>query len=82
MEDLLREKNICYPDQLLDPLFPFSLEQLPDGATELIVHPSTAGERWRRRDFEMLMDPSFRDALREGDIELISFSDLGLRLCA
>ncbi|MBW2039770.1 MAG: ChbG/HpnK family deacetylase [Deltaproteobacteria bacterium] len=80
MEKLLQEKGIFYPHHFIDPTFPFSLKELPQGITELMVHPSTGGEPWRRKDFEMLMDPFFATTLGEEGIDLISFSELGVSL--
>jgi predicted glycoside hydrolase/deacetylase ChbG (UPF0249 family) len=76
MEDALRQRSITYPHRLIDPLLPFSLEELPLGVTELMVHPSSGGDLWRQKDFTMLMDPRFMHTVREERIELISFSAL------
>jgi predicted glycoside hydrolase/deacetylase ChbG (UPF0249 family) len=75
MEDALRQRRITYPHLLIDPLLPFSLEELPPGMTELMVHPSSGGDPWRQNDFTMLMHPSFIHTVREEGIELISFSE-------
>lgn len=76
MEKLLQEKGIFYPHHFIDPTFPFSLKELPQGITELMVHPSTGGEPWRKKDLERLMDPSFMTTLEEEDIKLISFLEI------
>jgi predicted glycoside hydrolase/deacetylase ChbG (UPF0249 family) len=76
MEDMLLKKSIVYPHHLIDPLFPFSLHELPVGVTELMVHPSSGGDQWRQRDFEMLTTPRFMETVHEEGIELISFSEL------
>jgi predicted glycoside hydrolase/deacetylase ChbG (UPF0249 family) len=76
MEDALRQRRITYPHLLIDPLLPFSLEELPPGVTELMVHPSSGGDPWRQNDFTMLMDPCFMHTVREKGIKLISFSEL------
>jgi predicted glycoside hydrolase/deacetylase ChbG (UPF0249 family) len=76
MENALRQRRIKYPHLLIDPLFPFSLEALPPGVTELMVHPSSGGDLWRQKDFAMLMDPRFMQSVREEGIGLISFSAL------
>jgi predicted glycoside hydrolase/deacetylase ChbG (UPF0249 family) len=75
MEKMLRQKGIVYPDQFLDPHFPFSLKTLPEGVTELMVHPSTERESWRKKDFEMIMDPLFLTTLREQGVELRSYCE-------
>jgi predicted glycoside hydrolase/deacetylase ChbG (UPF0249 family) len=76
MEDTLRTQGIAYPHQLIDPLFPFSLHELPAGVAELMVHPSMGGDEWRQRDFEMLMDPHFMKTVHDEGIRLIGFSEL------
>jgi predicted glycoside hydrolase/deacetylase ChbG (UPF0249 family) len=76
MEDTLRKKGMIYPHRLIDPLFPFSLRELPEGASELMVHPSVGGDSWRQHDFEMLADPNFMKTVDDAGIELISFSEL------
>jgi predicted glycoside hydrolase/deacetylase ChbG (UPF0249 family) len=79
MEETLREKGISHPDLLIDPLFPFSLHELPAGVAELMVHPSMGGDPWRQRDLEMLMDPLFMKTARDEGIQLISFSEIDIR---
>ena len=76
MEDALIQRRITYPHLLIDPLVPFSIEELSPGVTELMVHPSSGGDQWRQKDFSMLMDPFFLHTVREKGIELISFSEL------
>ena len=76
MERTLHQKEIVCPDHFIDPLLPFSLKECSNGVTELMVHPSTGGESWRIKDFDMLMNPLFMTHLRQEGIELISFSDL------
>lgn len=76
MEERLLEKDASYPQLLIDPLFPFSLKDLPTGITELMVHPSSGGDVWRQKDFAMLMDPSFLRTVREQGVKLINFSEL------
>jgi predicted glycoside hydrolase/deacetylase ChbG (UPF0249 family) len=78
MEDALRERKIAYPQLLIDPLFPFSLHELPAGVAELMVHPSMGGDPWRQRDFEMLLDPLFMKQVRDEDIQLISFTEIDI----
>jgi hypothetical protein len=73
MEDMLRAKGIAYPHHLIDPLLPFSLHELPSGVSELMVHPSSGGDSWRQKDFEMLMTSRFIETVREEGIKLISF---------
>jgi predicted glycoside hydrolase/deacetylase ChbG (UPF0249 family) len=77
MEETLCKKRILHPHLLIDPLFPFSLKEIPQGITELMVHPSSSGgDVWRQKDFAMLMDPSFKQTVDEEGIGLISFSAL------
>jgi predicted glycoside hydrolase/deacetylase ChbG (UPF0249 family) len=76
MEDMLRKNGIAYPHQLIDPLFPFSLHELPAGVSELMVHPSAGGDAWRRKDLEMLMTPIFMKTVHEEKIKLMSFATL------
>jgi predicted glycoside hydrolase/deacetylase ChbG (UPF0249 family) len=78
MEHTLREKGILHPDLLIDPLFPFSLHELPAGVAELMVHPSMGGDLWRQRDLEMLMNPLFMKTVRDEGIQLISFSEIDI----
>ena len=76
METVLSNKGIVYPHHLIDPALPFSLNNLSEGVSELMVHPACAGNAWRVRDFEMLVDPVFLQTLRAEDISLISFAQL------
>jgi predicted glycoside hydrolase/deacetylase ChbG (UPF0249 family) len=76
MKDTLRKKKILHPRHLIDPLFPFSLKEIPAGVTELMVHPSTGGDEWRQKDFEMLINPLFMSTVSEEGIQLIGFSAL------
>lgn len=78
MEETLREKGILYPHHFIDPIFPFSIEELPPGVTELMVHPSMGGDPWRQRDLEMLMDPLFMKTVIDEGIQLISFSEIDI----
>ncbi len=76
MEDALHKREIRHPHHLIDPLIPFSLKEIPQGVSELMVHPSMGGDQWRQRDFEMLMDPLFLSTVRNEGIQLIGFVDL------
>jgi predicted glycoside hydrolase/deacetylase ChbG (UPF0249 family) len=76
MEDALRERDILHPHHLIDPIFAFSLKEIPAGVTELMVHPSKGGDEWRQKDFEMLINPLFMRTVRDEGIQLISFSGL------
>jgi predicted glycoside hydrolase/deacetylase ChbG (UPF0249 family) len=76
MEDALRKKGILHPHHLIDPLFPFALKEIPTGVSELMVHPSMEGDKWRQRDFEMLMDPLFMSTVKDQGIQLIGFAEL------
>jgi predicted glycoside hydrolase/deacetylase ChbG (UPF0249 family) len=76
MEKMLQERKIVYPHYLFDPLTSFSLKGLPDGVSELMVHPSLGGDPWRKKDYEMLMNPLFIDTVREEKIELMSYAEL------
>jgi predicted glycoside hydrolase/deacetylase ChbG (UPF0249 family) len=76
MEETLCKKGILHPHLLIDPLFPFSLKEIPQGITELMVHPSSGGDVWRQKDLTMLTDPYFIQTVGEEGIGLISFSAL------
>ena len=76
MMAMLRKKGLSSPHRLIDPFFPFSLQELPPGVTELMVHPSRDGDQWRQKDFAILMDPRFINTVRNEGIQLISFSEL------
>jgi predicted glycoside hydrolase/deacetylase ChbG (UPF0249 family) len=76
MEKMLQERKILYPHYLFDPLTSFSLKGLPGGVSELMVHPSFGGDPWRKKDYEMLMNPHFMDTIRENKIELMSYAEL------
>jgi predicted glycoside hydrolase/deacetylase ChbG (UPF0249 family) len=76
MEDALHKKKILHPHYLIDPIVPFSFTEIPTGVSELMVHPSMGGDKWRQRDFEMLMDPLFMSTVKDQDIRLIGFADL------
>jgi hopanoid biosynthesis associated protein HpnK len=61
------------------------LAQLPDGVTEMYFHPATrrcaeidatmSGYQ-HEREFETLLDPRMREAIRNAGAELLTFSDL------
>jgi predicted glycoside hydrolase/deacetylase ChbG (UPF0249 family) len=76
MEDTLRKKEIIHPQHLIDPIVPFSLKEMPQGVSELMVHPSMGGDQWRQRDFAMLMDPLFMSTVQAQSIQLIGFAEL------
>jgi predicted glycoside hydrolase/deacetylase ChbG (UPF0249 family) len=76
MEDALRKRKILHPRQLIDPIFPFSLKEIPTGVSELMVHPGIGGDQWRQRDFERLMDPLFMSTIQDQGIQLIGFVGL------
>jgi predicted glycoside hydrolase/deacetylase ChbG (UPF0249 family) len=76
METMLQDRKIVYPHYLFDPLISFSLKELSSGVSELMVHPSLGGDPWRKKDYEMLMNPLFIDTVREEKIELMSYSEL------
>jgi predicted glycoside hydrolase/deacetylase ChbG (UPF0249 family) len=76
MENTLRKREIRHPHYFFDPISPFSLKEIPAGVSELMVHPSMGGDKWRQRDFEMLMDPLFLSTVQDEGIQLISFPDL------
>jgi len=76
MMKILRKKGLSSPHRLIDPFFPFSLQELPPGVTELMVHPSRDGDQWRQKDLDMLIDPRFLDTIRNEGIKLIGFSEL------
>ncbi|MFN2273136.1 MAG: carbohydrate deacetylase [Anaerolineae bacterium] len=50
------------------------LDALPDGITELIVHPGT--EIWRDKDRRALLDPRVKARIDDLGIELITYGDL------
>ena len=52
------------------------LDELKDGVTELLTHPSYEDETWRRIEYSVLKDEDIRKRLQEGEIELSSFSCL------
>jgi predicted glycoside hydrolase/deacetylase ChbG (UPF0249 family) len=74
------------PDQWLE-YYIEMLWNLPPGLNELIVHPAydtdelrtiTAGceawgSSWRQRDFDVLMNPKFRAACRDKNIQIINW---------
>ena len=76
MVKMLSREGFSAPHRLIDPFSPFSLAELPAGITELMVHPSLNGDQWRQKDFQVLMDPSFKKTIDEEDIKLISFSEV------
>lgn len=76
MEKMLQDRKIVYPHYLFDPLTSFSLKELPDGVSELMAHPSLGGDPWRKKDYEMIMNPQFMDTVREEKIELTSYAEL------
>jgi chitin disaccharide deacetylase len=61
-----------------------NLARLPEGTTELMVHPGSMSaygtpfdlDPQRQTELRMLLDPSIKDVLKERKIELISYSDL------
>ena len=50
------------------------LDALPEGVTELLVHPGT--EDWREEDYHALLDPRVRQRIGKSDVELIAYGDL------
>ena len=76
MVEMLRRHGFNAPYQLIDPFSFFSPAELPAGITELMVHPSLNGDQWRQKDFQMLMDPSFKKTIDEEGIKLIGFSEV------
>jgi len=50
------------------------LDALPDGITELIVHPGT--EVWRDKDRRALLDPRVKARIDELGVALITYGDL------
>lgn len=50
------------------------LDALPDGVTELLVHPGTEG--WREGDYRGLLDPRVRQHIEELGIALIDYRSL------
>lgn len=50
------------------------LDKLPDGVTELLVHPGTEG--WRAKDTEALLDPRVKARIQDLGILCITYADL------
>jgi predicted glycoside hydrolase/deacetylase ChbG (UPF0249 family) len=50
------------------------LDGLPDGTTELLVHPGTEG--WRAQDYSALLDPRVKARIEDLGLVLIRYADL------
>jgi predicted glycoside hydrolase/deacetylase ChbG (UPF0249 family) len=77
MEHTLREKGIYFCDRLLEGAR--KIEEVHDGITELVVHPSYGGESWRSEELQILMSDGGVESLKSRGIRLASFSDLIIR---
>jgi chitin disaccharide deacetylase len=62
------------------------VRNLPEGISELMSHPGIVDEtllagsaynRQRERELAILTDPEVMEAVQRGDVELISFGELG-----
>jgi predicted glycoside hydrolase/deacetylase ChbG (UPF0249 family) len=76
MVKTLQDRRIQFPDHFIDPALPFSLTDLSEGVTELMLHPGTEAGSWRERDLHLVMNRQFQTRLREENIGIISFPNL------
>ncbi len=74
MEETLRSHGILHCREMIEGAD--KIRDLGSELTELVVHPSLGGEHWRSREYDFLASPDFSAALKDGGIELVSFSDL------
>lgn len=51
------------------------LDNLPDGITEIMLHPGTKGEE-RKYEMELMFDPDVRMAIQRNNIHLMGFREL------
>jgi predicted glycoside hydrolase/deacetylase ChbG (UPF0249 family) len=72
-----------------------TLETLPPGVSEILIHPGYDNEElraffehrpewgapWRQRDFDFFSSEAFRGLLIEHDIKLITWREIAARLC-
>jgi predicted glycoside hydrolase/deacetylase ChbG (UPF0249 family) len=67
--------SIFVPDENITAEYLLTLlDGLPEGSTELPVHPRTGGRH--RRDAQALLDPRVKQRLEDLDFELITYGDL------
>ncbi len=74
MEETLRNQGILHCREMIEGAD--KIRDLRSELAELVVHPSLGGEHWRSREYDFLASPDFSAALKDGGIELVSFSDL------
>jgi predicted glycoside hydrolase/deacetylase ChbG (UPF0249 family) len=74
MEDMLRCKGIVYCSHFLEGAM--KVDDVNEGFTELVVHPSLGGDPWRSEELEILQSKATADSLRHRGIKPGSFRDL------
>lgn len=76
MEQEIKSRSLNCPAHFIDGTLAVSLDDLPEGVSELMVHPALSGEEWRVHEWDRLADPGFIARLRHHQIALISFSEI------
>lgn len=99
VSDFAEKKGVLLPDQVLSNHHPIEniasyealkkfylriLRGLPDGITELYLHPSkpdsihfSQDSEWQKRvwEYEFLMDPDFLETIEEENIQLVTWTE-------
>jgi predicted glycoside hydrolase/deacetylase ChbG (UPF0249 family) len=73
MEKALRGKGLFFPDHYLENAS--SLKLAKGGITELVVHPSLSGDRWRMEELHFLMSEEGVQRLDQEEIGLVSYQE-------
>jgi len=76
MEREMKSRTLAWPDHFIDGTLHGSVSDLPEGVSELMVHPALSGEDWRVHEWDRLADPDFIARLRQHQIALINFSEI------
>lgn len=74
MENLLRKKDIIFPENYLENAS--NLFSVKEGITELVVHPSLSGDKWRVEELEFLVSDKGVKRLAQDDIRLVSYKEI------
>lgn len=71
----LKKKGIHRADHFLPLETGRSLNEIPEGITEIMTHPGK-DEAWRKRELEFLISARWKALIEQNNVKLISFRDL------
>lgn len=74
MEEVLGEKGMFFPDNYLEKARSLKLVKR-EGTTELVVHPSLSGDRWRAEELDFLMSGDGVRILNPKETRLVSYRE-------